>query len=76
MRPQKSMEGIVIDIWEKSNFFRINWITKMYQKRNFSSGGAFKAPLPHVGLTYIFDPATNRVKLSRLMHGFHLHIIF
>ena len=35
----------------KVKFFQINWITKMYQKRHFSSGGAFIAPpLPHAGL--------------------------
>ena len=44
------MGGIVIDIWEKSNFFRAIWITKRCQKRNFCSGGALKAPPLMVGL--------------------------
>merc|ERR1712240_654237 len=39
----------------KVKFFRVNWITKMYQKRNFSSGRAESAPpLPLVGLISFF----------------------
>ena len=34
----------------KFKLFWVNWITKRYQKRNFSSGWAFKAPLPLAGL--------------------------
>ena len=48
----------------KVKFFRVNWITKMYQKRNFSLGRAESAPpLPLVGLTYIFNPPANRVNV-------------
>ena len=38
------MGGIVIDIWEKSNFFGSFGSQKGAQKRNFCSGGALKAP--------------------------------
>ena len=44
------MGGIVIDIWEKSNFFWVIWITKRCQKRDFCSGGALKAAPLMVGL--------------------------
>ena len=48
------MGGIVIDIREKSNFF---W--------SFGSQkGAFKSPPFMVGLTFIFNPITNRVSVS------------
>ena len=47
---KKCMVGIVIDTWKSQMFFRINLITKMYQKRSFSSGGLLKPPLPLVGL--------------------------
>ena len=40
------MGGILIDIWEKSNFFGSLGSQKC-QKRNFCSGGTLKAPPPH-----------------------------
>ena len=46
------MGGIVIDIWEKSNFFQIIWITKS-AKTDFCSGRALKAP-SSCGLKYVF----------------------
>jgi len=44
------MGGIVIDIWEKSIFFG-QLDHKKVLKTQFFFRGAFKAPLPLVGLT-------------------------
>ena len=45
------MGGIVIDIWEKSNFFGSFGSQKVAKKRDFCSGGALKAPPLMVGLS-------------------------
>ena len=47
MRPQKSMGGIVIDIWEKSNFFGSIGSQKCTKNAIFPQGGLQK---PLVGL--------------------------
>ena len=44
------MGGIVIAIWEKSNFFGSIGSQKCTQNTIFSQGGLLKPPLPHVGL--------------------------
>ena len=49
MRPQKSMGDIVIDIWEKSNFFGSFWSQKGAKNAIFVQGG-FKSPPLMVGL--------------------------
>ena len=43
--PQKSMGGIVIDIWEKSNFFRSFGSQKGAKNVIFVQGGLKKPPL-------------------------------
>ena len=54
MRPQKSMGGIVIDIWEKSNFFGAFGSQKGAKNAVFLQAGRI-CPLPFVGLN-IFNP--------------------
>ena len=44
------MEGIVIDIWEKSSFFGSIGSQKCTKNTIFPQGGLLKPPLPHVGL--------------------------
>ena len=49
------MGGIVIDIWEKSNFCGAFGSQKGAKKRNFCSGGALNAPPLMVGLISIMN---------------------
>ena len=55
---------------KSQNFLKINWITKMYQKRNFSPGDLLK-PLPLVGLnTKNVHEITNGNSIKRNMKEF------
>ena len=45
------MGGIVIDIWEKSNFFGSIGSQKCTKNAIYPQGGLLKPPLPQVGLS-------------------------
>ena len=48
------MGGIVIDIWEKSNFFGSIGSQKCTKNAKFPQGGLLKPTLTHVGLIKVF----------------------
>ena len=69
------MGGIVIAKF-LVKFFRVNWITKMYQKRNFSSGRAESAPpLPLVGLSMYVTMKTFRAIIAGYLR-YHFTVQF
>ena len=61
LRPRKSMGGIVIAIWEKSNFFGSIGSLKCTKNAIFLQGGQNLPPLPLVGLNFLDLLAVGKV---------------
>ena len=61
MRPRKSMGGIVIGIWEKSNFFGPFGSLNGAKNAVFYSGRALKAPPPYGRVKRGFWPNVKKV---------------
>ena len=70
------MGGIVIAIWEKSNFFGSIGSLKFTKNAIFLQGGQNLPPLPLVGLNYIFVPDINKLNFAIDFINFPSFLVF